>query len=146
MIICPLSQDECSKGIILRPKTAFLMTPSKAKRNNELKRVILRISSELKRQGFDFVDGCSLAELGGAFCKICSTMQGCAIGIGFYHPDVVGDALSNIFREIGMLQGWGRPVLLVATKKEDLPSDFSGEFCIFYENNNRYTRDRKSVV
>jgi hypothetical protein len=138
MIICPLSQDECSKRIILRPKTAFLMTPSKTKRNDALKRVISRISSELQRQGFDFLDGCSLVELGGTVCKICSTMQGCAIGIGFYHPDIQADAVSNIFWEMGMLQGWGRPALLVATKKEDLPSDFTGESCIFYEDNNRY--------
>ena len=146
MIICPLSRDECSKRIILQPKTAFLMTPSKAKRNDALKRVISRISSELRRQGLDSLDGCSLVELGGAVCKICSTMQGCAIGIGFYHPDIPVDALSNIFWEMGMLQGWGRPALLVANKKEDLPSDFTGEFCIFYENNNRYISKFKELV
>ena len=122
------------------------MTPSKAKRNNELKIVIRRISTELKRQGFDYVDGCSLVELGGAVCKICYTMQGCAIGIGFYHPDIQIDAVSNIFWEMGMLQGWGRPALLVATKKEDLPSDFTGEFCIFYEDNNRYIRKFKDLI
>lgn len=138
MIVCPLSQDECSKGIILQPKTAFLMTPSKAKRNDALKRVISRISSELQRQGFDFLDGCSLIGLGGTVCKICSTMQGCAIGIGFYSPDIQVDAVSNIFWEMGMLQGWGRPALLVATKRGDLPTDFTEESCIFYEDNNRY--------
>ena len=122
------------------------MTPSKAKRNDELKKVIRRISAELKRQKFGSVDGCSLVELGGAVCKICSTMQGCAIGIGFYHPDIKIDAVSNIFWEMGMFQGWGRPALLVETKKEDLPSDFTGEFCIFYEDNNRYISKFKDLI
>lgn len=146
MIICPLSNDECSKRIILRPRTAFLMTPSKTKRNEVLRRVISRISSELKRQGLNSLDGCSLVELGDTVCNICYTMQGCAIGIGFYHPDMPVDALSNIFWEMGMLQGWGRPVLIVATKREDLPSDFTRDFCIFYENNNRYIGKFKELV
>ena len=36
----------------------------------------------------------------------------------------------------GMMQGWGRPALLVANNRTDLPSDFLGEFCIFYEPGN----------
>lgn len=122
------------------------MTPSKTKRNDALKRVISRISSELKRQGFNSLDGCSLVELGGTVCKICSTIQGCAIGIGFYHPDIPVDAVSNIFWEMGMLQGWGRPALLVANKKENLPSDFTGESCIFYEDDNRYISKFRDLV
>jgi len=63
-------------------------------------------------------------------------MQGCPISISFYHPDMDSSALCNIFWEMGMMQGWGRPALLVANNKNDLPSDFLGEFCIFYEPGN----------
>jgi hypothetical protein len=146
MIICPLTLDECSKPIVLRPGTVFLMTPSKAKRSDELKKVISRISSELRRQGFMPLDGCSLVDLGDTTCKICSTMQGCAMGIGFFHPDIPADTLSNIFWEMGINQGWGRPVLLVANKKEDLPSDFARGFCIFFENNLRYVAKLKELI
>jgi hypothetical protein len=73
-------------------------------------------------------------------------MQGCAMGIGFYHPDVPVDALSNIFWEMGIVQGWGRPSLLIANKKEDLPSDFTRGFCIFFEDNRKYIRKFKELV
>jgi hypothetical protein len=136
MIICPLSSDECSKRIILRPKTVFLMTPSKSKRNAQMKIVISSISSELIRNGLIPLDGCSLFGLGSTVCKICSTMQGCPISISFYNPDVDTSASCNIFWEMGMMQGWGRPATLVANNKTDLPSDFLGEFCLFYEQGN----------
>ncbi len=146
MIICPLSLDECSKHILLRPGTVFLMTPSISKRSSELKRVISRISSELRKQKLMPLDGCNLVNLGDTVCNICSTMQGCAMGIGFYHPNIPVDALSNIFWEMGINQGWGRPVLLIANKKEDLPSDFTRDFCIFFENNRRYIRKFKDLI
>jgi hypothetical protein len=146
MIVCPLSLDECSKHIILRPKGVFLMTPSKAKRSDELKLVISRISSELNKQEFKPLDGCALVDLGDTVCKICSTMQGCAMGIGFYHPGIQADALSNIFWEMGVMQGWGRPVLLIASKKEDLPSDFTRDFCVFFENNSQYMRKFRELI
>ncbi len=146
MIVCPLTLDECSKHIDLRPGNVFLMTPSKSKRSTELKRVISRISSELRRQELTPLDGCSLVDLGDTLCKICSTMQGCAMGIGFYHPDLSADTLSNIFWEMGINQGWGRPVLLIANKKEDLPSDFTRDFCIFFENNRQYIRKFKDLI
>ncbi len=146
MIVCPLTFDECSKHIVLRPGTVFLMTPSKSKRSIELKRVISRISSELRRQKFTPLDGCSLVDLGDTVCKTCSTMQGCAMGIGFYHPDVPADALSNIFWEMGITQGWGRPVLLIANKKDDLPSDFTRGFSIFFENSHQYIKKFKELL
>lgn len=146
MIVCPLTFDECSKHIVLYPRNVFLMTPSKSKRSAELQRVISRISAELRRQGFTPLDGCNLVDLGDTVCKICSTMQGCAMGIGFYHPALSADALSNIFWEMGINQGWGKPVLLIANKKEDLPSDFTRGFCVFFENNSRYIRKFKDLI
>lgn len=44
------------------------------------------------------------------------------------------------------MQGWGRPVLLIANRKEDLPSDFVHEFCIFYENNRQYIGKFRELV
>ncbi len=122
------------------------MAPSKSKRNSSLKAAISRVSSAVKRIGLVPLDGCGVIELGDTLCNICSTMQGCAMGIGFFHPETPHDALSNIFWEMGVLQGWGRPVLLVATKKADLPSDFTRDFCIFYETNPRYIKDFTELV
>jgi hypothetical protein len=146
MIVCPLSYDECSRRINLRPKTVFLMAPSRSKRTDELQTVISRISSALRQMGLSPLDGSSLIDLGDTVCNICSTMQGCSMGIGFFNPQVPADALSNIFWEMGTLQGWGRPVLLVANKKADLPSDFTRDFCIFYETNRQYRRDFSELV
>lgn len=146
MIICPLSYDECSKRILLRPKTAFLMTPSKSKRSTKLKAVISRVSSALKRKNIRPLDGCTLLDIGDTVCNICSTMQGCAMSIGFYNPQVPADALSNIFWEMGMVQGWGRPVLLVANRKEDLPSDFTRDRCFFYETDLHYIKNLTEIV
>lgn len=122
------------------------MTPSKSKRNTALSTAISRVSSAVKRKGLLPLDGCTLIDLGDTLCNICSTMQGCAMGIGFFHPEVPSDALSNIFWEMGLLQGWGRPVFLVANRKEDLPSDFTRDFCIFYETNSRYIQDFSELV
>ncbi len=146
MIICPLSYDECSKRILLRPKTVFLMTPSESKRSSELDSAISHVSSAVSKINLLPLDGCTLVDIGDTVCNICSTLQGCAIGIGFFNPQIPPDALSNIFWEMGLFQGWGRPVLLLANKKDDLPSDFTRDFCIFYETNSKYIKDLKEII
>ncbi|MCJ7425679.1 MAG: hypothetical protein MUO17_00800 [Dehalococcoidales bacterium] len=122
------------------------MTPAKAKRDDALKNVISRVSSAVKRKGLSPLDGNDVIGLGDTLCNICSTMQGCAMGIGFFHPEVPADTLSNIFWEMGLLQGLGRPVLIVTNKKESLPSDFSRDFCIFYGSNPQYIRAFSDLV
>jgi hypothetical protein len=73
------------------------MTPSKTKRDAKLKTAISRISSELNNQQLSALDGCTVVGLRATICNICSIMQGCAIGIGFYNPGIPADALCNVF-------------------------------------------------
>jgi hypothetical protein len=64
VIFCPLTSDECSKKIIPLPRTAFIISPSAAKRPSVLVTVIQEVLSRLKGVDFRAIDGASIVDYG----------------------------------------------------------------------------------
>ena len=133
MIICPLTSDECNKLIIPFPKTAFIMSPSKEKTTPGLEKVIANIKSILDKHSLEYVEGATLIDYGDYLCSICKYILGCTFGIAISSIDIPQPTLCNIFWEKGLMQGFGKPVVLFLDKSINLPSDFTRTFAIFFD-------------
>lgn len=143
MIICPLTTDECSKVITPYPKTCFLMTPSKEKTTPELKKVIDSIKSTIKKYSLEYIEGAKIIDYGDYLCSICNHILGCSFGIAISSKDIRPPTLCNIFWETGLMQGFGKPVILFLDKRLNLPSDFTRTFTIFFDRDNYLEKFRK---
>ena len=145
MVMCPLTLDECNKSILPRPKMAFVMAPSRDKVTPRLSQLIAEVESILSRHSLRSLEGSEIIDFGDYLCSICKNIQGCALGIAISGPDIPADALSNIFWEAGFMQGFGKPVILMADDKVNLPSDFARSFTVFF-NRQDYQAKLSSLV
>jgi hypothetical protein len=143
MIICPLSSDECSKHIIPAPKTAFLMTPSAAHMPAELMPVVDSVTKILGEKALAFIKGASLVDIGDYLCTIFRNLQGCPLGIAISSSGVPRTTISNMYWEMGLMQGFGRPVILLTDKKSTLPSDLVRTYAIFFKQHGYLDRLRE---
>lgn len=132
MIICPLTSDECPKRIIPRPKDIFIMMPSMGNQPDELKPIIIKVQETLRKYSFTYTEGPGLIGLGDYLCDICQHIQGAAFGIAFVARGIPMLTLCNIFWEKGLMEGFGKYVMLIADQKDSLPTNFARESTIFY--------------
>jgi len=133
MIICPLSTDECNKLITPFPKTTFIMSPSKEKTTPELGRVIENIKSTLDTNSLKYIEGSTVIDYGDYLCSVCKYILGCTFGTAISSIDIQKPTLCNIFWEKGLMEGFGKPVILFLDKDINLPSDFTRTFTIFFD-------------
>ncbi len=133
MIICPLTLDECSKLITPFPKTAFIMSPSRKKTTPELQEVIENIKSTLNKHSLKYIEGSTIIDYGDYLCSICKYILGCTFGVAVSSIDISKSTLCNIFWEKGLMEGFGKPVVLLLDKNRNLPSDFVRTFTIFFD-------------
>ena len=136
MIICPLSSDECPKLIPPLPWTAFIMSSSEKKTTPELQQIIENIKSTLDKHSLKYIEGATVIDYGDYLCSICKRILGCTFGIAISSVDVPIPALCNIFWEKGLMEGFGKPVILFLDKSINLPSDFTRSFTIFFDRSN----------
>ena len=140
MIMCPLNTGECNHPILPKPKTAFIMAPSAQHRNTEHKTVIKNIIACLKLGKYEVIDGSTLTKHGDYFCSICQCAQGCAIGVALVYDGLNVGTIGNIYLETGIMQSFGKPVILYVDKKINLPSDYIRNYAIFYGLKNYITK------
>ena len=143
MIICPLTNDECPKLVSPKPKEVFIMSAKQM--GKDLNVIKKKVFSELKKSGFKVVIGAELAGIGDYFCDICQHIIGCPFGIVFFDYDMRPSTLCNIFTEKGLMQGFGKPVIIFVNKLSNLPSDFSRDFVVSYENKKYIQKFRKII-
>jgi len=139
MIICPLTSDECSKLITPLPKTVFIMSPSKKNTTPKLQGIIQHIKSALDQHSLKYIEGATIIDYGDYLCSICKHILGCTFGIAISSDDIPRPTLCNIFWEIGIMQGFGKPVVLFVDTSESLPSDFVRNYAVFF-NRRDYVR------
>lgn len=140
MIICPLQLEECSKTILPRPKSVFVMAPDDEKKSQRCKKVLANISKALDNCGFKVSEGSKLANYGDYFCSICQSIQSCAFGVAIVGEEMASATQGNIYVEVGLMQGFGKPVVICIDKKKNLPTDFVRNFCIFYRRSGYVTK------
>ena len=108
-------------------------------------KAIEAVYRELKKAGFKPKEGASLVDYGDFVCSICKSILSCPFGIAFVGKGVPDKTLCNIFWEIGLMQGFGKVVLLVADEALNLPSDFSRTFFVLYGQNNYVEKFRRLI-
>lgn len=145
MIICPLHPEECSRLIIPKPRHAFLMCTSEEKRTRRCKQVLGSIHKVLTGLDYKIIDGSGIVAYGDYFCSICTYLQACPFGIVVAGEDMNMSTLANIFVEAGIMQGFGKPVVMFVETKENLPSDFIRHFEVFY-NSRGYSSKFKGLL
>lgn len=132
MVICPLTSDECPKRVIPRLKDVFLMMPSVKNQPAALKPVVDKVQQILQGYSFTYTEGPSIIGIGDYLCDICQYIQGSAFGVAFVGEKIPSLTLCNIFWEKGLMEGFGKYVMLVADHKGSLPTNFARESTIFY--------------
>ncbi len=143
MRICPLNLDECTKIILPLPKTSFLMTPSEQKTTPELKKIINEIKKILDKYSFKSIEGSKIVDYGDFLCSICKNILGCSFGIAISSLDIPQPTLCNIFWEKGLMEGFGKPVILFVDDEKNLPSDFTRTFSVFLNHKDPMSKFEK---
>lgn len=146
MIICPLSNDECNKKITSREKSVFIISRSIKDSDKDLVTVMKNVFGILKKHKFRYVVGAELRSVGDYFCSICSHILGFSFGIAFFSIKFPVPSLCNIFMEKGLMNGFGRPVILFIDELSNLPSDFKREYVIAYNEKNYLKNFEKLIV
>ena len=142
MIICPLNTGECNRLILPKPRTAFLMAPS-AKYQTDASKIVLRnIIKSLADLNYKIMEGSKTVRHGDYFCSICQATQGCALGVAMVYDGLPVGTISNIYLETGIMQGFGKPVILFVNKKKSLPSDYIRHYAVFYNSRDYLSRYR----
>jgi len=146
MVICPLNGGECNIPIPPRPRTAFVMAPSTDYQTDASKIVLRKIIKVLLDLNYEIIEGSSMVRHGDYFCSICQTVQGCALGVAMVYGGLSVRTVSNIFLETGIMQGFGKPVILfVDNKKKTLASDYIRHYAISY-NSSGYLSKYRSLL
>jgi tetratricopeptide (TPR) repeat protein len=146
MIICPLNGGECNTLIPPRPRAAFVMAPSTEYQTDTSKKVLRKIIKVLAELNYEVIEGSSMVRHGDYFCSICQTLQGCALGIAMVYRGLPVKTVSNIFLETGIMQGFGKPVILfVDNKRKTLASDYIRHYAISY-NSSGYLSKYRSLL
>lgn len=110
------------------------MCPSEEKRTLRCKQVLGSIFRVLSKLNYEVIDGSEIVAYGDYFCAICTALQACPLGVAVASGDMSMSTLANIFAEAGLMQGFGKPVIMFVDKKENLPSDFIRHFEVFYSS------------
>ncbi len=145
MIICPLNQGECNRPIPPKVKTVFVMAPSAQYQTAGVRIVLREVIGALSDLSYNIVEGSKIRRHGDYFCAICQNTQGCAMGVSFVYDGLPVGTIGNIYLETGLMQGFGKPVILLVDKRKTLPSDYARHYAIFF-NSKDYLSKYKSLL
>jgi len=121
------------------------MAPSNKYQTDASKVVLRNIIKSLSDLSYEPIEGSRIVRHGDYFCSICQTAQGCALGVAMVYDGLPVSTISNIYFETGIMQGFGKPVILFADKRKNLPSDYIRHYAIFY-NSKDYLSKYKSLL
>ncbi len=142
MIVCPLNAGECNRLAPARPKVAFVMSASSANQTDRGRVVVREAIEVVSTLGYEAIEGWKLVRHGDYFCSICRTMRGCPLGVAIVDGELSSRTLGNIFLEAGIMQGFGKPVVLLVDKRSNLPSDYVRHYSVFSNSRNYLTKFR----
>ncbi|SHJ80062.1 hypothetical protein SAMN02745751_03406 [Dethiosulfatibacter aminovorans DSM 17477] len=120
----PTDGDVEDKPIIIRPRTAFLMTKLGDPISDELKQMrdsVTRIMNEFSYNG---VDANSMTTGKDFLLKIWNIAMGVPVGIAIIDETISPQTMANIFYEMGWMQAHGKDTIVIKSKNVTIPSDF----------------------
>lgn len=145
MIVCPLNTGECNRLILPKPRTVFVIAPSIRYQTADSKIVLSNIIKGLAGLNYSIIEGSKIVRHGDYFCSICQDLQGCAFGVAIVYDGLPVSTISNIYLETGIMQGFGKPIILLVDRKKNLPSDYIRHYAVFY-NSKEYLSRYRSVL
>ena len=145
MVVCPLNTGECNRLILPKPRTVFVIAPSIRHQTRDSKMVLSSVIKVLGEMKYSVIEGSRIVRHGDYFCSICQDLQGCAFGVAIVYDGLPVSTISNIYLETGIMQGFGKPVILLVDKKKNLPSDYVRHYAVFC-NSREYVSRYRSVL
>lgn len=120
----PIDGEVLSSPVKYQPSTCFLMTKLGTPVPKDLQRIRKRIASVLKKEKIKIIDANSVVTGRDFLLNIWHSIISVPIGIALLHDEMTNETMSNIFYEVGMMQAYGKEVLIVKTSNVQVPSDF----------------------
>ena len=120
----PLEGDVSYKDIQYRPRTCFIMTQLGKPVPSEIKNIRRNLEKRLKERKYRSLDAQDELKGKDFLLKIWGMIVSVPIGIAIISKDISANTLANIFYEIGLLQSYGKEILIIKTKDANVPSDF----------------------
>jgi|ERR1043166_5011910 hypothetical protein len=121
----PINGDATTTGIVSRPRTCFLMTQLGRPIPAILGEIRDSIIQVLKNYKMELIDADSVITGRDFLIKIWDLILGVPLGIAIIHKEMRPQTLANIFYEIGLMQAYGKDLLVIKTQRTRMPSDFA---------------------
>ena len=140
----PNDSDASRVGVEYYPKTCFLMTKLGADAPPIVTEARKAVAKALKSRAIKVKDAESVVTGRDFLLKIWKMMLGVPLGIAVIDKAMSPQTLSNIFYEMGVLQAYGKEVLVVKTPGTKVPSDFIRTEYVAYDG--EFSRSMKKFL
>ena len=124
LVFSPVTQDVIDGPYQPRPRHAFLMLHSGARRSRLDRELEDDVVAALSETGLTAIQATDVAGTGDYLEKIIGLIRGCGLGVALFTEATPAPTLANIFFEVGLTLTFGRPVVLAKTAEATTPSDF----------------------
>lgn len=119
----PTDGDVLSADVKWRPRTCFLMGAMGGRLPPEVSRARQRVTTQLKKRGFDVVDAASVTTGKDYLLKIWLFTVSCPIGVAIVHDGIRSETMANVYYELGLMHAYGKETVVVRVGDVNLPSD-----------------------
>lgn len=119
----PVSGQASISPFKYRPRTCFIMTKLGKSVSIEIQTIRNELSDILKKYDLKEVDAESDVTGKDFLMKIWKMIIQVPLGIAIIDSNMSPQTLSNIFYELGLMQAYGKEILVIKTKDAIIPSD-----------------------
>lgn len=128
----PTDREAYTWGIDYYPRTCFVMTKIGDQVPEEINRIRNRLNRILADKEITPIDANTFIRGSDFKMKIWKMLRGVPLGIAIISRDMDYITFSNIFYEIGLMEAYGKEILVIKTEDIDIPSDFVRDEYIEY--------------
>ena len=120
----PTDGEVLSSKITVVPRSCFIMTQLGGEISDKVTTTRDRVCKIFNQFDIETVDANSVATSRDFLIKIWRLILSAPIGVAIVHEHMPVPTLCNIFYEVGMMQSYGKEVIIVKSKDISIPSDF----------------------
>ena len=119
----PTDGDVAMASVAYRPKTCFLMTKLGQPVPDEVEQIRASVTRSFESIGYCVIDANTAVTGRDFLVKIWNMIVSVPVGVAIVDESFPQKTLSNIYYEYGMMQAYGKEVVIVKTAGTDIPSD-----------------------
>lgn len=120
----PTDGEVLGSKITIIPRSCFIMTQLGGEISDKVSTTRERVCTVLNQFDIEAVDANSVATSRDFLIKIWRLILSAPVGVAIVHEHMPVTTLCNIFYEVGMMQSYGKEVIIVKSKDISIPSDF----------------------